>query len=347
MNKSTATLPLLPGETPLPKAPAVVLDDGTNCIPQHFLSYQHTVASVQDIVAHIEFDDNFVLFVDEDNASIFIQVGIIGKDNYQHVLSQEAQKIVYGRRWRVEPQLPSSEIIQTAFLALIKAREHEVRELFKYSSEYTQQLKAQRKVHTTTPFSCHHDLPLIAMSQATNSSITKPALDLGAMQNSIAKIRYDHASFNIQQLIPLQGQQHLLSFTICPSKLTTLPELINTPNIQHMILDDISEDGLMYGLMDTLLDMSQRYIEEYFTFKGFARFSRQHSIEKISALSAKTRIRESDENNTDFASAFADANYETDTTRVPRIRAGKLGNKIKQQLQTANIKYGILPKSGD
>jgi hypothetical protein len=152
-------LPLLPGETALPSAPKVLLDDGTNCIPQHYLSYHHTKESVENMVAEISYDPNYLIFVDEDKGGIFIQVGIIGIDNYMNAQSQDSQKIVYGRRWRVEPQLPSSEILQTAFLALMKAREHEVRELIKYND----------KNKATTPFSCHHDLPLMAMSGKTNT----------------------------------------------------------------------------------------------------------------------------------------------------------------------------------
>lgn len=61
--------PVLPCETPLPKAPAVVLDDGTNCIPRHYLRYQHTKKLLGAIIAEVDFDPKYVLFVDEDNAS--------------------------------------------------------------------------------------------------------------------------------------------------------------------------------------------------------------------------------------------------------------------------------------
>lgn len=155
-----ATHTLLPGEIPMPQAPQIKLDDGTNCIPQHYLSYHHTKSSVQDLVADIDYDPHYLLFADEDKGGIFIQVGIVGLDNYISKHFQAHQKIVYGRRWRVEPNLPSSEIIQTCFLALMKAREHEIREL----------VKLHQKGKTTTPFSCHHDLPLMAMSSKTQAN---------------------------------------------------------------------------------------------------------------------------------------------------------------------------------
>jgi hypothetical protein len=354
--KLSSTLPLLPGETPLPKAPAVVLDDGTNCIPQHFLSYQHSKESVAAIVAEIDFDPKYVLFVDEDNASIFIQVGIIGRDNYVAFDTQEAEKIVYGRRWRVESQLPSSEIIQTAFLALKKAREHEIRELFKCKTQYQVSRDADNHENsynttTTTPFSCHHDLPLIAMGKANNTSNKQALLTLSQMQECCDKITYDYAKFSLQDFTALPNGQYLLALYLETDKRTQLPELISLgaqelpSGLSHIIIDSATEDGLKYGLIDFVLQLSNRFSEENFTFKGFARFSRKQSIDKISALSAKTRLTNNSHHDSDFVDAFASANYETDTTRVPKISPGGLGDKIKKQLKNFDIKYGMLPKN--
>ena len=340
LSSSTPSFPLLPGETILPKAPAVVLDDGTNCIPQHFLSYQHSKQSVSEIIAEIDFDPRFVLFVDEDKASVFIQVGIIGKDNYVKHDDQNAEKIVYGRRWRVEPQLPSSEIIQTAFLALLKAREHEIRELFKHLSANP---SAVQKSTITTPFSCHHDLPLMAMSRTTDLAETKLPLDEAHIKDTLASIRYDHASIDLVGIQILKQQQLLLEIQIIPSKLTTLPEL-NQQTSGYIVVEDSSEDGILNSIMDYVLQLSHRYTEEHFRFKGFARFSRNNNVSKISALSAKTRIAENVQSNDEFNHTVSAANYETDATRVPKIGSGKLGRKIKQQLNRFDIKYGILPK---
>lgn len=337
-------LPLLPGETPLPKAPAILLDDGTNCIPQHYLSYHHTKASVEDIIAEIDCEPNFVLFVDEDKASIFIQVGIIGKDNYIPFDQQNAEKIVYGRRWRVEPQLPSSEIIQTAFLALSKAREHEIRELFKYTTQSKPASHIKRS-NVTTPFSCHHDLPLIAMSNAANTSERRNTLSQSDIQACLSRIKYDHAAFSLINTIALANNEYLMVLNIHPSKTTSLPELLAHNTSINILIEDASEDAVLHAIMDAMLKLSSRFVEEAFTFKGFARFSRQHSIQKISALSAKTRGLEKSLIDVDFAHAFANANYATDSTRVPKMNAGKLGDKIKTQLQGFNIQSGILPEN--
>jgi hypothetical protein len=327
-------LPLLPGEKALPSAPCVRLDDGTNCIPQHYLSYHHSKESVEKIIAEINYDPSYLLFVDEDNAGVFIQVGIIGLDNYLNPQAQEQQKIVYGRRWRVEPQLPSSEIIQTAFLALMKAREHEVRELIKYTES--------DKV--TTPFSCHHDLPLMAMSHRTNTSDDKSFVSEHGLAKLIAKLQYDGGSFELVSMLTLSNEQLLVTIEYHPCTTTTLPELQSAHKI-NVFMEEATENSFLFGLMDSLLHASNRHVEENFTFKSFARFSRKNSISKISQLSMKTRKKTLTENNKDFALAFKKNNYETDETRVPNLSDSVLGQKLLMQMKQFNIGNGILPKN--
>jgi len=317
-------------------APQIQLDDGTNCIPQHYLSYQHTLDSVSNIIADINYDQHYVLFADQDNTGIFIQVGVVGLDNYVSSEKQTHQKIVYGRRWRVERNLPSSEIIQTAFLALLKAREHEVRELFKW----------HHKQNTTTPFSCHHDLPLMAMSSKTQTLETSTAeLNQLEIASLLASIRYDQCEFELQDVISLCGEQNVLSIKIVPSRQTRLPELYE--RTISFVCDSLKQDTILYSLIDMLISMSNRHVEEHFTFKSYARFSRLNSIDKISTLSAQTRKREREahDHKDSFDMVFSRSNYDTDSSRVPRIYEGQLGRKINQQLAQLNIGEGILPKS--
>jgi len=325
--------PLLPGETAMPKAPKVRLDDGTNCIPQHYLSYKHTKESVQDIVAEIDYDPHFLLFVDEDNGGVFIQVGIIGLDNYVQKQSQLQQKIVYGRRWRVEPNLPSSEIIQTAFLALMKAREHEIREL----------VRLHQKEKTTTPFSCHHDLPLIAMSSKTQADSDNEVLNHVKLQELISQLSFDEGYFTLLTTLPLNGQQYVVSIEYCPGTSTRQTDLLAT-FVLNLLVDGLTQNAVLYALVDALLLRSNRHVEENFTFKRFARFSRENSLLKIADLSARTRHKGLTEDNEDFKHAFSKSNYETDETRVPRVSASKLGDKLKKQMQKFDIGSGILPK---
>ena len=152
--KHMTQISLLPGESPIENAPSVKLDNGGLCIPQHYLRYHHTRQSVERIILDIDYSDRYPVFVCEDDSGLYLQVGIVGYDNYAPRASQSGLKVVYGRKWRVEPQLPTSEIIQTVFLALKKAREHEVRELFRF----------HHRSGSTTPFNTHHDLPLMSQN---------------------------------------------------------------------------------------------------------------------------------------------------------------------------------------
>jgi hypothetical protein len=327
-------LPLLQGESPIPSAPNIELDDGTNCIPQHYLSYQHTLESVSNIVAEIEYDPNYILFVDHDHGGIFIQIGIVGLDNYIAAQSQDSKKIVYGRRWRVEANLPSSEIIQTAFLALCKAREHEVRELLKW----------QTTSSTTTPFSCHHDLPLMAMSADTNTKRLNNSEDSFAQLSKVlGSLYYDGASFCLNTITLIDSNNSVLSIKVQAGVHSKLPEITQSPTI-CLLVDNLEQDTVLYALMDRLLALSNSHVEEHFSFKGYRRFSRSNSIEKIATLSAKTRRKEILNEKLDFKQLLTHSNYETDTTRVPSIRHGKLGGKIQTQLSRLNVGAGILPR---
>lgn len=173
---SQPTLPSkfnLKGEAVLPEAPSIILTDKktgkqTTAIPQQFFHYHRTRANLESIITNIAFEENFLLFVHEENNNLFLQVGIIGLENYPKKTKQEyAQtakqmqtsappKIVYGRRWFIEPFMPTSEVIQTAFIALKKAREHELREFFHLTVE------RDGVSYRTTPFNTHMDLPLMA-----------------------------------------------------------------------------------------------------------------------------------------------------------------------------------------
>lgn len=46
----------LPGEHVMPHAPTVRLPNGMACIPQHYWSYRHDLASLSEIAARISFD---------------------------------------------------------------------------------------------------------------------------------------------------------------------------------------------------------------------------------------------------------------------------------------------------
>ena len=44
---------LLTGESAHNKAPKALLGNGKYCVPQHYLSYQHTIATVEELILKI------------------------------------------------------------------------------------------------------------------------------------------------------------------------------------------------------------------------------------------------------------------------------------------------------
>lgn len=336
----TYSLPLLPGETPIDSAPSVTLDEGVNCIPQHFLLYQHTLSSIQRLISDVDYDSRYLVFVDQQDDQLFLQIGVLGYDNYVAKEDQSAAKLVYGRRWRIELNLPTSEIIQTAFLALQKAREHEVRELFRLHYNGT----------ITTPFSNHHDLPLLASQHA---KVLKPALDASIkgevtlqgiyeeVQCWLTRVAYNDMRLRLTAVEQRKNGLWLIDIDCELGPESHLPEWENEP--LTLMLDKLDFNGLCFSLMDIFLQKSNRHVEEHFQFQGFPRFSRRVDIRQVARLSVKTR-GDLHTRDSQFKNKFTNANYETDQTRVPRLHKGKLADKITQQLLKVNKIDKFLPR---
>ncbi|VAV86949.1 hypothetical protein MNBD_ALPHA02-314 [hydrothermal vent metagenome] len=323
-------LPLLDGEFPVDNAPSVQLRNGGLCIPQHYLRYHHSRQSVEKIILDIDYNDRYLIFVCEDDTGIYIQIGIIGFDNYRTHKSQQPLKVVYGRKWRVEPQLPTSEIIQTTFLALKKAREHEVREVFRLTCDYG----------FTTPFNNHHDLPLISQ----NSDLVRPRKDeagVNYFERHLKNIRYDRAELYLKNVELLANGKWLINIEIIAGPKGQLPE-IRDMDISFL-MSTLNINELYYRLMDEFLSLSDRHVDENFLYKGFARFSRNNSITAIAELSSLLRQRSLHEEHHAFASAFETAIYETDKSRVPKLGEGPLSEKIRVNLARFGQLEGILP----
>ncbi len=316
---STTTILQL-GEAPIQNAPQIELKNGRRCIPQHFLTYQHSRHTIEGILSHIDYDDRYLLFVDQDTDVPFIQVGIVGFDNYKAKTKQPGQKIVFGRKWRVEPNLPTSEIIQTAFLALKKAREHEIRELF----------KVKFKGCSATPFNSHHDLPLLARNRDLVETSHKYFNDLS---DCVKSIWYEGAQFELTQIEQRHAHQWLVDIAFKQDVFT-------------LILNKLDENALLYSLMDHLISESDRHVDETFTYEGFARFSRRNSVGALAELSANVRGTFADVNcaNAHFDKNLAQEKYDTDSSRVPQLTISPYSDSLRQRLNALDIKTGFIPK---
>lgn len=334
MNNDTL---LLPGEIPLQNAPAVVLDNGRACIPQHYLQFHHTHDSLEALVVDIDYSARYPIFACEDAGGLYLQVGIIGFDNYENPSQSPAPaKIVYGRKWRVELELPTSEIIQTAFLALKKAREHEIRELFRL-------IETDSRGYST-PFNNHHDLPLMAQNaELLTPAKPSPNTKLGFVEiaRALECLRYDSASFHLQGLQSHINERHIVDLSIQCAPNTSLPEL-QSRSIT-LVLESLNINELYYELMSAMIKLSDQHLEENFTYRHYRRFSRRYSIEALGELSKRVRRRNWSWPNSDFEARFTHANYQTDLSRVPRLGEGLNARKIRSQLANFNLQEGILP----
>lgn len=320
-------LDLQPGEEPIQQAPRIQLQTGLHCIPQHYLRFRHDLITVSEVVADIDYDDRYPIFVCEDTSgSIYIQVGIIGKDNYKN---QDEVKIVYGRKWRIEAELPTSEIIQTVFLALQKAREHEVREWFTL-------FHGHRK---STPFNNHHDLPLMAQQTQllTNSQPLCAADDV--IDETLALVRYADCYFTIKSKKQISADRLFLELEVTPEDVSTPAEIKN--NVISLVLQEISASHLLYELMDALLKLSNQHVEDNFTYKGFARFSRKNDVRAIGDLSISLREKLKDGL---LERSLQANNYETDMSRAPSLGSDRLSLKIKKILSEHPHLQGIHPR---
>jgi hypothetical protein len=322
------------GEQPIENAPVIKITEQLHCIPQHYLSYAHSRETIEKILSNITCDDRYLLFVDEDGDVPFIQVGIIGYDNYKTKQKQPGKKIVFGRKWRVEPNLPTSEIIQTAFLAIKKAAEHELREKFVLITEAP--IGQSRK---TTPFNSHRDLPLLCRYKDTLAKASSRPVSVETM---ISKIKFNNGHF-----VSIGQEKRATGQWIVDLRYEGKNDFgLNNGEILTFLLPELTEDSLLHGLMRTLIEKSEQFIDEHFKFRNFALFSQKNSISEIANLSLIIRGSQSDENclNAHFDASFAQEQYDTDASRVPTLNNSDYSNALRRKIKTLNIRAGFCPE---
>ncbi|WP_156905396.1 hypothetical protein [Chitinibacter tainanensis] len=328
-------VPHCPGERVMPLAPLLTLPNGQRWVAQHYLRYQHTLQSVSALLAQIDFDAHTPLFAGQDAGGVYLQVGLIGRENYDRSNTLRAYKLVYGRKWRIDADTPTSEIIQTAFLAIKKAREHEVRELLTVRNAAGQ---------TSAAFSNHHDLPLLAQQRSGLQPATKPAAGLTA---ELAALRFAQRRITLLQQVDLAGERVLLDLQLGPAPLARQLEG-DLPEFAELAFSVILPRGawaqLPYAIMDALIAHSDRHVDETFRFRGFARFSRANSIQAIAALSLHTRPYARDLADAQFAQIFRANNYEVDASRAPALGQGALAEKNQRLIGQFADLLGHLPQ---
>ena len=332
------------GEYCLISAPIINLPNGQTCVPQHFYGYHHSLESVEYLLGKISFDQAFPIFCAEDEQGLFIQVGIIGRENYQKNVPDRGKKIVYGRKWRVELNLPTSEIIQTIFLALKKTREHEIRELLTLRTEDGQ--------HLSTPFNSHHDLPLMAQYAELFDLSMDPntQFDISVINQTFERLCFDQTRIECLALNIRPNGKLLVDiiFHIGNAEQDAHIEFAELHGIEcTLLLNKACINELLYELMLCLINLSDRYVEEHFRFNGFARFSRSNSIQAIGEFSINTRKIHDDKLNEEGKRLISEHNYQVDESRAPKIKLSQQKLRLAATFQQTQLMEGFLPKGLD
>lgn len=321
---------LNPGEAPMPLAPTVALPDGTRWIPQHYLLYRHDAATVAALLADVDVPDDLLLFSGHDDNGLYLQAGTLGPDNYKRKQAQ-GRRIVYGRKWRIEPYTPTSEIIQTAFLAIKKACEHDVRELLTITDPASGR--------TGTPFSTHVDLPLTARFPELVRS-DAPAGGDGDIAGWLDGVRFDGRAVLVDDVTRRRNGQLVVDLRLGPSS-SLSPRAGFDDLALTIVLATCDEAALLHALMEALVRHSDRLVDERFRYRGFARFGRALDPRRIAALSVMTRglVQESEA----FAQVRRQLNHDVDARKAPALGADRLSARNRALLARETNLGGHLP----
>ena len=325
------------GETPLPFAPQVKMADGSFVVPQQYLNVTRNLTTLEAVISGISFSDQYPIFAGEISNVLYLQVGVIGTENYPSSAQQASQvKIVYGRRWLIEPTTTTSEVVQTALLAIKKAREHELREKVVITINQGQ--------NKTTPFNTHMDLP----QMVGNADMFVP--NAQTLQQQIDELEKTVCVGDLQIRVTnnhaLAVNRALVELDLVKSNgLDNSDFQAHFPELSgqrlSLLCDTDSSADLLHELMSQLIRISDRHIEETLSFNGFNRFSRTVSINTLAEFSYQSRnVKNKDPR---FAEHFKKMSYQVDSSKAPPFAPGRLGDKQRSALEKFDVKAGYAP----
>jgi hypothetical protein len=147
--------------------------------------------------------------------------------------------------------------------------------------------------------------------------------------------------FDCKSLREIGENSYLCEVQITKGICSQLPEILD--RTVFLVLSEPAVNELHFQLMETLIGESNRYVEENFTYLGFARFSRNNNIHAIADLSFTLRQKEIEYKQNKFSATLEESNYHTDKTRVPILKSGPQTNKLKNRLTLFGKLNGILP----
>ncbi len=307
-------------------------------MPQHYLQYRMDEKALSEILSHCECFDNTLWFANSEGEGLFLQVGIIGHENYDRAHKLRPRKIVYGRRWRIEQNTPTSEVVQTAFLAVEKALEHEVRELLTIEPNgYEGKLSA--------PFSCHQDISVIVATMRS-LAVRETSCRFDNLRACAKRIMFGQRNIEVASILSYKDKfivdVALGTPPVYRQMENELPEFNNL--CLTLVLDSLQSSVFLHRLMDALIAKSRQLTREAFKFKGVARFSEKLDPAEVAKLSIDTRPYARDRRNSEFTAVFEKLNYDADESKVPYIGTGYLGNQNLKRIEAASDLEGHLPK---
>jgi hypothetical protein len=322
------------GESPMPGAPTVVLD-GSKVVPSQYKLYNQTVSAVQEVVSKIAYKPNMHVFVSSDGGKegegVYLQVGVVGVDNYPIRGKELPEKIVYGRKWRVEQLLPTSELIQTVMLALKSAEEHETRERF--------------VVNGYTPLNNHLDLPLLKQYLETHERKAEaPVADVAAAQKAFDTVHYAGCKVQVMEF-----EHRKTGKTIVDVELKGDPAFGRVSKdvdgkMFTVVADGDTPSQLIYALMDTVLHEMNRGVEENFSYDGFKRFSRDITLPELRDFNAFSRNARNFQFQPGFAEVAKALNRGIDAERPPIFMPGPANDPAKADIESRPNLLGAKPK---
>lgn len=323
------------GETALSEAPSAEVFDAISAVPQQYLMVNRNLEQLENIVSRITLPSGLILFVQQIDSQLYLQVGITGQENYPKPNSYTNQnyyagkKIVYGRRWLIEPSAPTSEVIQTALLAAQNAREHELREHIK--------VRFGNGAEQATPFNTHLDLPLMALIKNHFRQV-----ETYAVEDLIERVTVAGCKFDTRPAVKLNEDERLIRIQLknCDAiKQLPFKELIG--HSFNIVWSADKPQAFYHQLTDALISVSNRYVKEHFLFDGFNRFSELIDPMTLGMFSYQTRNVYSDSQR--FACAFANMTHQVDANKTPNFNSGALGNRQRHLLKQLKVEAGFTP----
>ena len=100
----------------------------------------------------------------------------------------------------------------------------------------------------------------------------------------------------------------------------------------------------MFDLLDVLIAISDRYVEENFSFNNFRRFSRDYLPEWLAQRSIESRPYSAHMKDVQFKQTFEALNFETDEQRTPVLGFDTLAKINTSKMSRHPDLCGQLPK---